>query len=76
MKLRILSLNVRRANNRDKIRFIKSLINAQKANLVCLQVTKIQSMSCSLVRSLGVGRFLEWGTLDSRGMVGGVSFLG
>ncbi|RVW98660.1 hypothetical protein CK203_032243 [Vitis vinifera] len=29
-------------------------------------------MSCSLVRSLGVGRFLEWGALDSRGMAGGV----
>ncbi|KAL6332090.1 hypothetical protein AAG906_020771 [Vitis piasezkii] len=28
-------------------------------------------MSCSLVRSLGVGRFLEWAALDSRGMVEG-----
>ena len=25
-----------------------------------------------MVWSLGVGRFLEWGTLNSRGMVGGV----
>ena len=59
------------ANNSDKKMLIKSLINAQKADLVCLQETKIQSMSCSLVRSLGVGRFLEWGALDSRGMVEG-----
>ena len=63
---------MRGANDSDKRRLIKSLIKAQKADLVCLQETKIQSMSCSLVRSLGVGRFLEWGALDSRGMAGGV----
>ena len=63
---------MRGANDSDKRRLIKSLIKAQRADLVCLQETKIQSMSCSLVRSLGVCRFLEWGALDSRGMAGGV----
>ena len=29
-------------------------------------------MSRSLVRSLGVGRFLEWGAVDSRGAAGGI----
>ena len=76
MKLKILSWNVRGANDSDKRRLIKSLIKAQKIDLVCLQETKIQSMSCRLIRSLGVGRFLEWAALDSRGMAGGVSFLG
>ena len=63
---------MRGANDRYKKRLIKSLIKTQKTDLVCLQETKIQSMSCSLVRSLGVGRFLEWGALDSRGMAGRV----
>ena len=72
MNLRIISWNVRGANDRDKRRLIKSLIKTQKADLICLQETKIQRMSSSLVRSLGVGRSLEWGALDIRGMAGGV----
>ena len=33
---------------------------------MCLQETKIQEMSNGMVRSLGVGRCLEWGALNSR----------
>ena len=29
-------------------------------------------MSTSIVRSLGVGRFLEWGAVDSMGVAGGI----
>lgn len=61
MKLRILSWNVQRINDGDKCRNIKSLIRSHLANLVCLQETKVQQMSTCLVRSLGVGRCLEWG---------------
>ena len=49
IKLRILSWNVRGANNRDKRRMIKDVIKSQKANLVCLQETKIQEMSNGMV---------------------------
>ena len=51
--------------------FIKFVIKVQRAYLVCLQETEFQNLSCSLVRSLGVGRFLEWGALNSRGMARG-----
>ncbi|RVW22689.1 Transposon TX1 uncharacterized 149 kDa protein [Vitis vinifera] len=34
--------------------------------------TKIQEMSMGIIRSLRVGRFLEWGAVDSRGAVGGI----
>ncbi|RVW17454.1 Transposon TX1 uncharacterized 149 kDa protein [Vitis vinifera] len=34
--------------------------------------TKIQEVSRGIIRSLGVGRFLEWGAVDSRGAAGGV----
>ena len=47
MKLRILSWNVRGANDSDKRRIIKSIVKAQKVDLVCLQETKIQSLSCN-----------------------------
>ncbi|KAL6345965.1 hypothetical protein AAG906_025245 [Vitis piasezkii] len=37
-----------------------------------LEETKIQSMAEGVVRSLGTGRFLEWGALDAHGSAGGV----
>ena len=66
----MLSGNVRGANDSDKRKVIKVLIKKNKVDLVCLQETKIQGMSRGLIRSLGVGRFLEWGVVDSRGAVG------
>ena len=59
MKLRLLTWNVRGANNCDKRKVIKALIKKNRVDLVCLQETKIQEMSMSIIRSLEVGRFLE-----------------
>ena len=39
---------------------------------MCLQETKFQEMSNGLVKSLGIGRCLEWGVLNSRGTARGV----
>ena len=72
MKLRILSWNVRGANNSSKRKVIKAMIRNQRVNLFCLQETKIQAMTEGLVRSLGIGRFLNWSTLDAQGSVGGI----
>ena len=52
MKVRILSLNVRGVNSKEKWIVIKSLIRTQKVDLVCLHETKVNRMSI-LVRSLG-----------------------
>ena len=57
MKLKLLSWNVKGANDNNKRKGIKALIRDQKANLVCLQDTKIQEMSIGVVRSLGVAGF-------------------
>ena len=67
MKLRLLSWNVRGANDYEKRKVIKALIKDQKVDLVCLQ-----EMSKRIVRSLGVGRCLEWGAVYLRGAFGGV----
>ena len=71
MKLRILSWNVRGQMTETR-RLIKDVIKSQKADLVCLQETKIQKMSNGMVKSLRIGRCLEWGALNSRGTAGGV----
>ncbi|RVW91433.1 hypothetical protein CK203_038533 [Vitis vinifera] len=61
MELCILSWNVRGINEGDKHGVINSLIRSHSVDLVCLEETKVQRMSASLVRSLGVDRCLEWG---------------
>ena len=72
MKLKLLSWNLRRVNDSNKMKVIKALIRDQKVDLVCLQETKIQEISIGVVCSLGVGRFLEWGAINARRTVVGV----
>ena len=72
IKIRILSWNVRGANDSDKRKVIKSVIKSNKMDVVCLQETKIKEMSTGLIRSLGVGRHLDWRAINSRGAIGGV----
>ncbi|RVW35575.1 Transposon TX1 uncharacterized 149 kDa protein [Vitis vinifera] len=72
MKLRILSWNVRGANDSSKRRVIKAVIRSQRVDLFCLQETKIQTLSEGLVRSLGSGRWSNWAALDALGSAGGI----
>ena len=59
MKLRLLSWNVRGVNDSSKRKVVKALIRSQRVDLFCLQETKIQAMLEGVVRSLGIGRFLD-----------------
>ena len=72
MKIRLLSWNVRGANDSSKRKVIKALIRKHKVDLFCIQETKVQSMNEGMVRSLGSGRFLDWGALDAQGAAGGI----
>ena len=51
---------------------IRNFIRSQRADLVCLQETKIQEMSSSCARSFGVGRFSEWKVVEAEGTAGGI----
>ena len=50
MKIKIISWSIRGANDRDKRKVIKALIKSQRADLVCLQETKIQDISRGIVQ--------------------------
>ena len=73
MKVKILSWNVRGVNDFDKRKVIKNFIRAQKADLVCLQETKVQEMNKTMC--LGVGCFLDWKALNAEGTTGGILLL-
>ena len=72
MNLKLLSWNVRGANDINKRRIIKSVVRKQKVDLFCIQETKIQLMTEGVVKSLAVGRFLDWRALEVVGASGGV----
>ena len=59
MRLKILSWNVRSANDPEKRRIIKTFIRSKKVDIVCLQETKLKEMIRGIIRSLGVGRYLD-----------------
>ena len=46
-------------NDLDKRKVIKNFLNTHRVDLVFLQETKVQEMNKDMVRSLGVGRFLN-----------------
>ena len=72
MNLKLLSWNVRRANDSTKRKAIKSIIRKQKVGLFCIQETKIQVLSDRVVSGLGPRRFLDWKALDAFGLAGGI----
>ena len=76
MKLKILCWNVRGANDSSKRKLIKPFVRSQKVDLLCIQETKIQVKSEWVVRSIGVGRFLDWRALDASESAGGILKIG
>nr|CAN61071.1 hypothetical protein VITISV_006592 [Vitis vinifera] len=59
-----------KANDSSKRKVIKAMVRSQRVDLFCIQETKIQTMSEGVVRSLGSGRFLDWGAMGAQGSVG------
>ena len=72
MKVKIISWNVRGVNGPEKRKVIKNFLRGYRVDIVCLQETKVQEMSVELVRSLGVGRRLNWKALNAEGSAGGI----
>ena len=72
MKLKLLTWNVRGANNLIKRNVIRNFIRSQRVDLVCLQETKLQNLSSADARSLGMGRLADWRAVEAEGSAGGV----
>ena len=53
MNLKLMSWNVRGANDVNKKSIIKSVVRKQKVDLMCIQETKIQLMTDGMVKNLG-----------------------
>jgi hypothetical protein len=72
MNVKIISWNVRGMNELDKRLRIKNLLKGWKADVVCLQETKLGLISSRVVRSLWGGQYVDWVFLGSNGASGGI----
>jgi hypothetical protein len=72
MKPVLLSWNVRGLNEIDKRLKVKNLCRQWKADIVCLQETKLVLISSNIVQNLWGCHFVDWCYLASRGASGGI----
>ncbi|KAG6629833.1 hypothetical protein CIPAW_14G112600 [Carya illinoinensis] len=72
MKPKIVSWNVRGLNEINKRLRIRNLLREWKADIVCLQETKLKMISRRIVRSLWSGVHVGWVFQASNGASGGI----
>ncbi|KAG6651554.1 hypothetical protein CIPAW_06G120200 [Carya illinoinensis] len=72
MKPKIISWNVCGLNEVNKRLHIKNLLRDLRADIVCLQETKLKSASRNLVRSVWGCPYVDWVYLASNGASGGI----
>ncbi|KAG6634121.1 hypothetical protein CIPAW_12G097200 [Carya illinoinensis] len=72
MKPKILSWNVRGLNSPNKRLRVKNLIRDWKADIICLQETKLKHVDRSIIRSLWSCVYAGWASLPSKGASGGI----
>ncbi len=66
---------MRGLNDREKRLKIKNLIKLWRADVICLQETKMEVLSRSLVKSLWGWHYVDWAYLGSVGAFGGILVL-
>jgi len=72
MKPKILSWNVRGLNEGEKQLKVRNLLRQWKAYIICLQETKQEFISDSLVRNIWSYPFVDWCYLASFGASSGM----
>ena len=75
MNTTIISWNVRGLNDGSKRLQVRNLLHSWKADIVCLQETKLAGVTPALIRSLWRGKFVDWVCLDAIGASGGIILL-
>ena len=75
MIVKIIFWNVIGANNKEKRKIIIAFLRSQRADVVCLQETKLKKTNWEVAQSLGVGRYLGWGAVNALGASGGIVVL-
>lgn len=76
MNFKLMSWNVMGLNNRDKRRLVNNLIMGWKADIICLQETKLEGNVVEVVKQVWGGRWIRHAALEANGTRGGSSYCG
>ncbi|KAG6663959.1 hypothetical protein CIPAW_02G057800 [Carya illinoinensis] len=72
MKPKIISWNVRGLNDASKRLQVKNLLREWNADIVCLQETKLKTVTTNNIRSIWSCVYIDWALLAANGASGGV----
>lgn len=72
MKIKILSWNVQGLNRKNKRSTLKSLVHKWGIDILCLQETKIEDWSNSLISQIWGNRWVAWAELKAYDSKGGI----
>jgi exonuclease III len=72
MNLKIVSWNVRGLNDKDKRLCVRNLIRMWKADIICLQETKMADINRRVIQSLWGNQHVDRISLGSNGATGGI----
>jgi hypothetical protein len=72
MNPRLISWNVKGLNQRSKRLKIRNLLRQWKADIICLQETKLELISNRIMKSLWGCQFVDWCYLPSSEAFGGI----
>jgi len=75
MKVNLITWNVRGLNNQNKRTMVKSLMKKWKADVYCLQETKISKDLEAMAKQLWSCRWMKCGYLEAEGSCGGILLL-
>ncbi|KAG5544181.1 hypothetical protein RHGRI_016809 [Rhododendron griersonianum] len=71
MKIKIISWNVRGLNARDKRVIVKVLLKGWRADVVCLQETKLKEATTEVVKEIWGSWWVDWIHLNAVGASAG-----
>jgi len=72
MKFKLISWNVRGLNDREKRRVVHNLLSGWRADIICLQETKIEGDISKMVKQIWEGRWIRYAYLEASGTRGGI----
>ncbi|KAG5598653.1 hypothetical protein H5410_030023 [Solanum commersonii] len=75
MKIKLISWNVRELKDQGKRIVVQNMIQDWKADIVCLQETKLVGNVQELIKQIWAGRWIKYACLEASGTRGGILIL-
>ncbi|KAG5632605.1 hypothetical protein H5410_004322 [Solanum commersonii] len=75
MQFKLVSWNARGLNNRDKRSIVQSMMVDWKADIICLQETKLEGDIYDIIKQIWGGRWIKFAQLEASSTRRGILML-